>query len=208
MYYKGSTMNRSVLKAALAGLILSVSSFANAGIITFTDRVDYEAYINGAITDDFLDVTDGSGSTGVRSGYNWDMSDFGCASGPGQCGDNSSQNFSYDDNYIWTYNNGSFTFDSNIFAFGFDFGSANGNTSVTLNGLQSQQTSTGGFFGIASTDSQGFNVVNYTKPTNYGLFDKLTYATQAVNATQVPEPSTLAIFALGIMGLASRRFKK
>ena len=27
-------------------------------------------------------------------------------------------------------------------------------------------------------------------------------------STQVPEPSTLAIFALGIMGLASRRFKK
>jgi hypothetical protein len=26
--------------------------------------------------------------------------------------------------------------------------------------------------------------------------------------TSVPEPSTLAIFALGLMGLASRRFKK
>ena len=26
--------------------------------------------------------------------------------------------------------------------------------------------------------------------------------------TSVPEPSTLAIFALGIMGLAARRFKK
>ena len=26
--------------------------------------------------------------------------------------------------------------------------------------------------------------------------------------TQVPEPSTLAIFALGMIGLASRRFKK
>ena len=30
--------------------------------------------------------------------------------------------------------------------------------------------------------------------------------TPAVNA--VPEPSTLAIFALGMIGLASRRFKK
>jgi hypothetical protein len=29
-----------------------------------------------------------------------------------------------------------------------------------------------------------------------------------VAATQVPEPSTLAIFALGLMGLVSRRFKK
>jgi len=30
----------------------------------------------------------------------------------------------------------------------------------------------------------------------------------AMRATSVPEPSTLAIFALGMMGLASRRFKK
>jgi hypothetical protein len=29
-----------------------------------------------------------------------------------------------------------------------------------------------------------------------------------LNPTDVPEPSTLAIFALGLMGLASRRFKK
>ena len=27
-------------------------------------------------------------------------------------------------------------------------------------------------------------------------------------AAQVPEPTTLAIFALGVIGLASRRFKK
>jgi len=31
---------------------------------------------------------------------------------------------------------------------------------------------------------------------------------RAASSTSVPEPSTLAIFALGIMGLASRRFKK
>ena len=27
-------------------------------------------------------------------------------------------------------------------------------------------------------------------------------------STEVPEPSTLAVFALGLMGLAARRFKK
>jgi hypothetical protein len=35
------------------------------------------------------------------------------------------------------------------------------------------------------------------------LFDDVS-----LNYTAVPEPSTLAIFALGLMGLASRRFKK
>jgi len=207
MYQKENTMNIKMLKAAVAGLVLSVSSLANAGIITFTDRAIYEAYISGSVLDDMLDVSQSFNTGGIRSGYNWNMNDYGCVTSG--CGDMSSQGMSYDDNYIWTYNNGAFTFDENIFAFVFDFGSYNSATSglqtqVTLNGYVSQQTLTGGFFGIASTDSQGFNVVNYTKSTQYGLFDKVTYATQSVNA--VPEPSTLAIFALGIMGLASRRF--
>ena len=34
------------------------------------------------------------------------------------------------------------------------------------------------------------------------------HALMVRNASQVPEPSTLAIFALGMIGLASRRFKK
>ncbi len=197
-------MNIKMLKASLVGLVLSMSSLANAGIITFTDRASYEAYITNSVLDEMLDVSQSFNTGGVRSGYSWNMSDYGCVTGG--CGDQLSQGMSYDDNYIWTYNNGSFSFESNIFAFGFDFGSYNGSTSVSLNGYQSQQTSTGGFFGIASTDSQGFNVIDYTKSTQYGLFDKVTYATQA--KTSVPEPSTLAIFALGIIGLASRRFKK
>jgi hypothetical protein len=34
------------------------------------------------------------------------------------------------------------------------------------------------------------------------------YSTLLVKTTEVPEPSTLAVFALGMIGLASRRFKK
>jgi len=34
------------------------------------------------------------------------------------------------------------------------------------------------------------------------------WAFKTSNSTQVPEPTTLAIFALGILGLAARRFKK
>ena len=39
--------------------------------------------------------------------------------------------------------------------------------------------------------------------------ETFTFKKAAIESkTKVPEPSTLAIFALGIIGLASRRFKK
>ena len=41
-----------------------------------------------------------------------------------------------------------------------------------------------------------------------GLVTQFRIATTAQEPSTVPEPSTLAIFALGIMGLTSRRFKK
>jgi hypothetical protein len=49
---------------------------------------------------------------------------------------------------------------------------------------------------LGSTDGQ-------TKMFQVNGLESYTFA-----AAQVPEPSTLAIFALGLMGLASRRFKK
>lgn len=46
--------------------------------------------------------------------------------------------------------------------------------------------------------------------TNSGAspFATINYTYSNSNSTNVPEPTTLAIFALGIIGLASRRFKK
>ena len=54
--------------------------------------------------------------------------------------------------------------------------------------------------GVASTP------VNNSELYNYSLSGD-TLQTSAA-AAQVPEPTTLAIFALGVLGLASRRFKK
>lgn len=47
-----------------------------------------------------------------------------------------------------------------------------------------------------------------TSAGNYSEYDWYNMHSLYVRAAAVPEPSTLAIFALGIMGLASRRFKK
>jgi hypothetical protein len=51
----------------------------------------------------------------------------------------------------------------------------------------------------------------YGRNVNYDSYKTHTsqhYSTMLVRSANVPEPSTLAIFALGMMGLASRRFKK
>lgn len=56
-----------------------------------------------------------------------------------------------------------------------------------------------------SIDRPNLITHGWSQPDNAAQSDISTFL---VRATQVPEPSTLAIFALGIMGLAARRFKK
>ena len=49
---------------------------------------------------------------------------------------------------------------------------------------------------------------NSLSTENWNCFTVGIQGTSQDVFTDVPEPSTLAIFALGIMGLASRKFKK
>ena len=61
------------------------------------------------------------------------------------------------------------------------------------------------YIGIKGIESKGFTVRQTRNDAN------VTWSLNHIGyqvVSQVPEPSTLAIFALGIMGLASRRFKK
>lgn len=55
--------------------------------------------------------------------------------------------------------------------------------------------------GVASTP------VNNSELYNFSLSGD-TLQTSSAATAQVPEPTTLAIFALGVLGLASRKFKK
>ncbi|WP_259367020.1 MULTISPECIES: PEP-CTERM sorting domain-containing protein [unclassified Colwellia] len=54
----------------------------------------------------------------------------------------------------------------------------------------------------------GKNLTNENKSKFAGLMLKKEKKVASMNFFIVPEPSTLAIFALGMMGLAARRFKK
>jgi len=74
-----------------------------------------------------------------------------------------------------------------------------------------------GYFSVSDNSSEESGHIDriggkyyYTSNTTIsGSLSNPTYGVALVrNVAEVPEPSTLAIFALGMMGLASRRFKK
>lgn len=65
-------MKKVCLKTALTALVLATSSlvsFANAGIVTFTDRDLFEAYVNNVIVDG-LETVEGMLINGTRQTTN------------------------------------------------------------------------------------------------------------------------------------------
>jgi hypothetical protein len=196
-------MKFKFLKAACAGLILSVSAFSNAGLITFNGTASDGDYTSlpGSYTEAGFTLTNNSGSN-----YFVD-NDF------------STNLNSWDDDVLefnsLTSSQATLTADGNI---NFDFSSAflgsfNSAASLTFEGFFAgggsiTQTFSLGLNTRALFNFTGFNNLSslvISAPTDgmFALMDDLT-----VSASSVPEPSTLAIFALGIIGLASRRFKK
>lgn len=186
-------MNIKMLKAALAGLVLSVSSIANAGLITFDG--------NGVMSNDYTDSYIGIGDTYTQGGFILSVGlgdHFDSMNSSGLSWHNGSANANYDNWAYLTYSGGLF----DLFSFNFTQYSGDvlysntygpvslGIGSHTVNALSQSWVA----FSPSGNGSSDFNFLT---------IDNISAA-----ASAVPEPSTLAIFALGIMGLASRRFKK
>ena len=200
-------MNIKMLKAAFAGLVLSVSGFANAGLIIDFSDSGSDTIITFSGTFDYTGLSVSS----TENAYWWTGSD---AVGSGQD--------------IVRVGSGAVTWGSNGGTTHFELFEASFADQVLSN-------LSGDAFGFWNT--VGASEGNYYRPTSYvsgdsllstGTFIGLNVAGLGVNNTgiwktlsnqetisitvngarQVPEPSTLAIFALGIMGLAARRFKK
>jgi len=200
------------LKVTVIGLFLAISSVAhvaNARLLTFTDKATFDAYTGGGVVDD-LESADSNGTV-ISGDFYWTMIDYNCRDGSG-CHATSSGNRgmmqSDDDDFIWTYDDGEFVFAEGIASFGIQFGSYYGGSAVILNGQSSGVQASGSFFGIASDDNTLFTNVLYAKSHVYGSFDDVTYSRSNQSVPSVSEPSTLAIFALSVIGLTSRRFKK
>lgn len=202
-------MNIKTLKAAIAGLVLSVSGFANAGLITFESG--HSGYFaNESIQLDGFDITHSGSFAYIQNTSS-------------QAGNGSNVLYSYNRSTIsLSATSGELfsllAFDGgeshNIFPHGWS--NAIQVTGFNLAGQVAQSIfrldidksyltgletfSLSSFTGLSRVEFVG--VCDTTCNPEFSL-DNISVATQAV-----PEPSTLAIFALSIMGLASRRFKK
>jgi hypothetical protein len=192
-------MNLKMLKAALTGLILSVSSFANAGLINFNDltatfygnestgasllsnmngNTNFISYEFGGflVTLNAPSATWGAhiGDAGPSGTFNWHTG-----------GDNGNSTFAT----LTKIGGGMFNLVD------FDY-SADSNFTLDAAGYASSNL-TGNGTSIANLNN--VTSVSFTASSGGFMLDNLNVV------SSVPEPTTLAIFGLGLLGLASRR---
>jgi len=166
----------------LAGLVLSMSGFSNAGLITISHANLLPTSGYESIDLDFDGINDIYMAVRYSGG---DKAYFSLSSGTDMASGFVSLGTMIDNSLTWLTS-----------------GYQDPVMSIGNNYLGIFNTSSGAFYGYATIDYDGTDMylASYTyDDTGSGI---------RVTSTDVPEPSTLAIFALGIMGLASRRFKK
>ena len=185
---------------ALVASTLVLSTSVNAGLIGFNDRIAFENYVSGLSTDNLNGIAEAHQPSFIRSDYTVTGSMYGCQNGIGCNGPYAKM----EGDYIWTYETVDFSFSSGITAFGLDFDSRiskydNSAFVATLNGLSSNVSTVGGFFGIATDDGSTFNNVEFSKNLVYGLFDNVTYTSSPIST--VPVPAAAWLFGSGLIGL-------
>ena len=227
------TMTMKILKSAFAGLILSVTGFANATLI-LTDvgytgpGLDLTAYQNGSYNFTFGPEVLPGGITFTAAPGGGGNSGQGSVIGQGGYGLGANGSFGGAAVYIGVDSGTGYadlTFDTEVSFFGAymnyapDFGDNAfisaldefDNIIETWDLTVSGPISTPG--GFNEFEFRGIDLGNSTFKTlrfggNYLLLAATADGNPDGRNNDIPEPSTLAIFALGIIGLASRRFTK
>ena len=200
-------MNVEILKSAFAGLVLSVSSFANAGLISLTGD---GGWVDASSLTKSVNSLSGEFITDVNVWVDFSK----CSNtSTGSC-DTFNTGGTYDNEIEFSLmynginvlllprstftnsNSGSITefitFDNQALqTLGTSPESGNFQPTNALNV----------FNGLSATGSWAFT---FTDTTGSDGLEVHRWGVD-ITTTSVPEPTTLAIFALGIMGLASRR---
>lgn len=172
-------MNIKLLKVSFAGLILSVSCFANAGLIYFKYDGTWSSFNSGDFGSTYVATLIFDNGGDIVENQSFGLADFVSA------------------------NVSSGSYDFTMFSTDIDLWSINFNSNAS-------GQLTGGWFNASNGDHSWHFDPNFGDATFSNDSDSAGYfESNMSNAGQViPEPSTLAIFALSILGLASSRFKR
>jgi hypothetical protein len=211
-------MKFKLLKTAITGLIVSVSSFANAGLINFNEYNQSQWFDDGLIVQ----------NNGFNIKSTSTLRKKGLIAHTGSCDPTCPDNGGY---YLFGHRAG-FEF-TTVDGLGFSLSSFDGAEAhngvvniarqIWVSATTMDNVTVNQYFNLDHindgdgplNDFQYFTFSNEFMNLKSARFvaaggeesmfsiDNINY-----NRTDVPEPPTLAIFALGMIGLVSRRFKK
>lgn len=203
-------MNMKMLKVAIAGLFLSVSGFANAGLIDInsgnywgtTGGVSSGRGIAFEALDDFS-----ISSIGIEAALNAQTFEVVIWSSTNGHQVNSilhSGSQAFGDTLLgWNDIAIDFTFDLGSF-YAVQWRPLSSNSSWADSLVYYNDSS------LPKIIDGKFNLIDGFAGHNASSFSNFLHPSLRVNinSTDIPEPSTIAIFALSIMGLTTRKFKK
>lgn len=199
-------MKNKFLKSLIASFALAISGIANAGLIIDFSDTGSDTLVTFSGTFDYT----GLSVSGSENAY-WSTISTGSGSGYDQIRVGSG-------NVTWGGNGGTTHFElfsgvfnqilSDLSGGGFGFwnyiGGGQGNYYRPTSYVSGDALlSTGKFIGLNISDL-GINNTGLWKT----LSNQETVSITLNGATEVPEPSTLAVFALGLLGLVTRKNKK
>ncbi|NMP33165.1 PEP-CTERM sorting domain-containing protein [Thalassotalea sp. M1531] len=209
-------MKNKILKGLVAGAILAISGIANAGLIVNVDNVGSNLVFSwsGSVNlDSTLGLQDSNRSFSTR----YDRQSFFRIAGQDQSGlDDYNLFFTSIPNWDSIGTNVTLL-SGTVAGEGLFFEQSSSPSSSTnqlwlSDGYISNSSIIGSMtFLNTNIASAGFNIGSYTWAwENQGVSDSLTLNVNSASSggQGIPEPTTLAIFALGLLGITTRKLKK
>ena len=199
---RGDKLKNKGMKGIVVGAALAASSVSNAGIISIVDAEGTSTFISGGIVfdislTDFIATEDVFLGLTVRGDFDSNLENL-TLSLSGIPGIDLLFDGNNGNNGGWVTNLSDGGGDYSITA----FGDSNATSVVSANDWNA-------FFRQRTMTATASSNVN-ADPIYSAPFHEVYYSLEISSESnmQVPEPSSITIFALGMIGLASRRFKK